>query len=280
MIFSKEQSEGKGATVRRSIGRPELRNLDPFIMLDEGFVGPPAGFPDHPHRGFETVSYILSGKLCHEDFCGHKGILEKGDLQWMTAGSGIVHCEMPLEEGHFLQLWVNLPAKYKMCPPSYQELKSETIPCISKDGVTVRVIAGESMGTQSTIYTRTPTMYLDFKIEANCSFKQVVPIGWTAFIYILSGEAHFGSAGSSNCKLGTAHYTLVLSDGEFIEINNNSLEYCHFILVGGQPINEPVVQHGPFVMNSQEEINVAISDYRNCKNGFEKAKSWKSYVYK
>ena len=166
-VLSVEQSEGVGARVRRSVGRPELRNLDPFLMLDEFKGKQPAGFPDHPHRGFETVSYMLKGQFKHEDSKGHKGIIEEGDLQWMTAGKGIVHCEMPWGdvESQGLQLWVNLAKKDKMIEPQYQELKSTDIPVKIKDGVTVKVIAGESYGTQSKVYTRTPTLYLDFKLD-------------------------------------------------------------------------------------------------------------------
>ncbi|XP_077002472.1 pirin isoform X3 [Tamandua tetradactyla] len=148
-VLSREQSEGVGARVRRSIGRPELKNLDPFLLLDEFKGGRPGGFPDHPHRGFETVSYLLEGgSMAHEDFCGHVGKMNPGDLQWMTAGRGILHAEMPCSEepAHGLQLWVNLRSSEKMVEPQYQELKSEEIPKPSKDGVTIAVISGEALG--------------------------------------------------------------------------------------------------------------------------------------
>uniref|UniRef100_A0A8C6GRX1 Pirin n=1 Tax=Mus spicilegus TaxID=10103 RepID=A0A8C6GRX1_MUSSI len=148
-VLSREQSEGVGARVRRSIGRPELKNLDPFLLFDEFKGGRPGGFPDHPHRGFETVSYLLEGgSMAHEDFCGHVGKMNPGDLQWMTAGRGILHAEMPCSEepAHGLQLWVNLRRSEKMVAPQYQELKSEEIPKPTKDGVTVAVISGEALG--------------------------------------------------------------------------------------------------------------------------------------
>ncbi|XP_017823967.1 pirin isoform X3 [Callithrix jacchus] len=177
-VLSREQSEGVGARVRRSIGRPELKNLDPFLLFDEFKGGRPGGFPDHPHRGFETVSYLLEGgSMAHEDFCGHTGKLNPGDLQWMTAGRGILHAEMPCSEepAHGLQLWVNLRSSEKMVEPQYQELKSEQIPKPSKDGVTVAVISGEALGIKSKIYTRTPTLYLDFKLDPGAKHSQPIP---------------------------------------------------------------------------------------------------------
>jgi len=279
-VLSQWQDEGDGAKVRRSVGRPELKDLDPFLMLDEFSVQEPAGFPDHPHRGFETVTYLLTGKSSHEDFCGHSGTLEPGDLQWMTAGRGIVHCEMPVGAAscHGLQLWINLAKKNKMVEPSYQELKHKNIATVSKDGVTVKVIAGESMGTKSSVYTRTPSMYLDFHLDPASTVNQLIPTGWTAFIYILSGVAQIGPCGST--FEGTAHHTLVLSDGDHVDIKNNGPDVCHFVLIGGQPLKEPIVQHGPFVMTTQAEIQETINDYRNGINGFERAHTWQSTIYK
>jgi hypothetical protein len=279
-VLSKWQDEGVGARVRRSIGRPELKNLDPFLLLDEFQGQAPAGFPDHPHRGFETVSYMLDGTFQHEDFCGHRGVIKSGDLQWMTAGRGIVHCEMPVGDAvcHGLQLWVNLAKKDKMTAPAYQELLAKDIPCVERDGIKVRVIAGESMGVKSPVYTRTPTMYLDFKLSPGSSMTQHIPSGWTGFSYILSGSAKFGPTGKEH--LGEPHCTLLLStEQDSLHVHNDGKETCHFVLLGGQPLNEPVVQHGPFVMNTQEEIQQAFSDYRNARNGFENANTWNSSVY-
>ncbi|ESN94993.1 hypothetical protein HELRODRAFT_193693 [Helobdella robusta] len=228
-VLSHWENEGVGARVRRSIGRPELKNLDPFLLLDELSGRPPAGFPDHPHRGFETVSYLLSGNIRHEDFMGNKGDLGAGDVQWMTAGRGVVHSEMLHgdEVTHGLQLWVNLSKKDKMIAPSYQELPAEKIPTAAKDGVKVKVIAGESLEAKG---------------------EDVVE------------EFH----------------TAVLSeDEELLVVFNKSDAPCHFVLISGQPIREPVFQRGPFVMNSQEEVEQAFSDYRSCSNGFESAKTWR-----
>jgi len=275
VVESKWQSEGRGAKVRRSIGRPELRNLDPFLLLDEfqGNANDGAGFPDHPHRGFETVSYLLEGKFVHEDFTRRRGEMGPGDLQWMTAGRGIVHSEMPgncLTRG--LQLWVNLRKVDKMVEPDYQEHRADDIPSATKDGVTVKVIAGESMGVKSMVRTRTPTYYLDFKLApASQPFIQNIPSGWTTFVYVLEGKVLFGD------QIVRSHHTAVFSsEEEENEITNPVEETAHFVLISGEPINEPIFQHGPFVMNSEKEIRRAIIDYQNCQNGFEHARTWKS----
>ncbi|CAA3004461.1 Hypothetical predicted protein [Olea europaea subsp. europaea] len=270
-ILAKPQNEGDGAVVRRSIGRPELKSLDPFLMLDEFEVSPPAGFPDHPHRGFETVTYMLQGAFTHQDFMGHKGTIRTGDVQWMTAGRGIIHSEMPAGEGaqRGLQLWINLSAKDKMIEPRYQELVSEDIPKAEKDGVEVKIIAGESMGVYSPVYTQTPTMYLDFTLKPNAQHHQSIPESWNAFVYIIEGEGVFGLQKSAPIK---AHHVLVLGPGEGLSVWNKSSNPLRFILAGGQPLNEPVVQHGPFVMNTQAEIDKTIEDYYYSKNGFEMAR--------
>ncbi|XP_003791971.1 pirin [Otolemur garnettii] len=281
-VLSREQSEGVGARVRRSIGRPELKNLDPFLLFDEFKGGKPAGFPDHPHRGFETVSYLLEGgSMAHEDFCGHVGRLDPGDLQWMTAGRGILHAEMPCTEepAHGLQLWVNLRSCEKMVEPQYQDLKSKEIPKPSKDGVTIAVISGEALGVKSKIYTRTPTLYLDFKMDGGSKHTQPIPRGWTSFIYTLSGDVYIGRRISvAMCFLCNSHLVMNFLVQTVIVSFMMDQKGSHFVLIAGEPIREPIVQHGPFVMNTREEISQAILDYRNGKNGFEKAKTWKSKI--
>ncbi|XP_068455551.1 pirin isoform X3 [Clinocottus analis] len=278
ILLSVEQSEGVGARVRRSVGRKELRNLDPFLMLDEFRVSKPAGFPDHPHRGFETVTYVLQGVSAHEDFCGRCGRLAAGDLQWMTAGRGVVHAEMPVSEQPVLglQLWVNLPAADKMVEPAYQELKAAEIPKRSRGGVTVAVISGEALGAKSKVYTRTPTLYLDFTLQTDSLHVQPVPSGWTAFIYTLSGTVHVGP--DEQQRAVEPHHSAVLGGGDCVRVQNKGSEASHFVLIAGEPINEPVVQHGPFVMTTQEEIRRAISDYQNGRNGFERAVNWRSGI--
>ncbi|GFN77697.1 pirin [Plakobranchus ocellatus] len=271
------QDEGVGAKVRRSIGRRELRNFDPFLLCDEFCVRAPAGFPDHPHRGFETVTYMLQGEVVHQDFMGHKGKIKAGDLQWMTAGRGILHCEMPHGKNDAIgvQLWVNLSRADKLVKPAYQELVDKDIPKGERSGVKVKVIAGEAFGIKSPVYTRTPTAYLDFTMSPGSQLDQPISEGWNSFAYILSGEAFFGPDGQAQlCK---PHHTIALKkDGDHIHVHNKSSSPCHFILVSGQPIGEPVVQHGPFVMTTQQEIMEAINDYRGAKNGFENANTWNS----
>ncbi|KAL5542911.1 hypothetical protein UlMin_010621 [Ulmus minor] len=274
-VLAKSQHEGDGAVVRRSIGTRELRNLDPFLMLDDFSVTPPAGFPDHPHRGFETVTYMLEGTMTHQDFAGHKGTIQTGEVQWMTAGRGIIHSEMPAGEGpqKGLQLWINLASKDKMIEPNYQELTRDEIPTAERDGVEVRVIAGESMGVRSPVYTRTPTMYLDFVMSPRAEMHQPIPESWNAFVYIMEGDIVIGSENSSPVS---ANHLLVLGHGDGVSVWNKSSNPLRFVLIGGQPLNEPVVQYGPFVMNTQAEIEKTFEDYQQAKNGFEMARYWRS----
>ncbi|GMH05784.1 hypothetical protein Nepgr_007624 [Nepenthes gracilis] len=276
---ARPQHEGFGAVVRRSIGRFELKYFDPFLVLDEFSVSAPAGFPDHPHRGFETVTYMLQGAITHEDFAGNKGTIGAGDLQWMTAGRGIVHSEMPAAQGVHkgLQLWINLSSKHKMIEPRYQEMSCKDVLEAEEDGVKVRVIAGEALGIRSPIYTMTPTMFLDFILKPGAHLQQPIPFQWNAFIYILEGEGIFGSSRSSSASTtATAHHLLLLGSGDGVEARNKSSKMLRFILVGGEPLGEPLVQYGPFVMNTQEEIDQTIDDFEKGVNGFEKAKQWRS----
>uniref|UniRef100_A0A3P9Q4S6 Pirin n=1 Tax=Poecilia reticulata TaxID=8081 RepID=A0A3P9Q4S6_POERE len=278
-VLSVEQAEGVGARVRRSIGRKELRNLDPFLMLDEFKVAKPAGFPDHPHRGFETVTYVLEGITAHEDFCGHSGRLTTGDLQWMTAGRGVVHAEMPVSEEPVvgLQLWVNLRKQEKMIEPAYQELKSSEIPKRSQGGVTVTVISGEALGAKSKVYTRTPTLYLDFQLQAGAMHVQPVP-SVKCLLFLFTYLYTFFKGPDQEQQPVESHHTVVFGDGDCVKFENKGSEVSHFVLVAGEPINEPVVQQGPFVMNTQEEIHQAMMDFQNGTNGFERAKNWRSKI--
>ncbi|GAU89912.1 hypothetical protein RvY_02406 [Ramazzottius varieornatus] len=277
MVLSVEQAEGRGARVRRSIGKSELSTLDPFLLLDHFNVKPPGGFPDHPHRGFETVTYMINGSFTHEDFKKHKGTIGPGDLQWMTAGRGVLHSEIPGPEGgEGLQLWVNLAAKDKMVPADYQELRKPSIPVAKQNGVTATVIAGECLGIKSPVKTRTPTMYLDLTLEPGAKLSQPVPSDWTAFVYIWSGKFTFGPEGDQ--KTNEVFYTVTFKKNGDSIFMANALEDCpsRLILIAGQPLNEPIARHGPFVMNTQEEISQAIRDYQAGENGFENAHSWQS----
>lgn len=284
-VVSREQAEGQGARVRRSIGSVGLRNLDPFLMLDEFNVGDTAGFPDHPHRGFETVTYMMEGVFQHEDFAGHKGTIGPNDVQWMTAGKGIVHAEMPLSKGFSkgLQLWVNLPSKFKLVEPDYQELLAKDIPIASdaSGSIKVTVIAGSSYGVEAKVHTKTPIYYLDVTMQPNAVFEQDIPADYTAFFYTLSGSVYFEAMDpNEGDKPAELHSTYVLSPtGTAVRVATRQ-EAARFVLLAGEPINEPIVQHGPFVMNTQQEIRDAILDYQMGRNGFEKAPEWQSEIAK
>ncbi|KAJ0409044.1 hypothetical protein ATCC90586_000631 [Pythium insidiosum] len=279
-FVTKEQGEGVGARVRRSIGTHKIRNLDPFLMLDEFNVGLPGGFPDHPHRGFETVTYVLptsKGHMLHEDFLGNQGELRPGDLQWMTPGRGILHAEMPATEdpSHGLQLWINLPKARKIMEPRYQEIKRETVPHAFNDDKSIEAIvfAGEAFGQKGPIQTEAPVTYIHFILQKGASLSHRIPDGHNVFVYTLKGS------GKCSGKEITAHEAVVFEeDGDGIEIAAQGDEGVEFIVVSGQPLNEPIVQYGPFVMTSEDEIHQTIFDFQSGKNGFEKAPSWESQL--
>jgi len=278
VVESKWRAEGHGAQVRRSIGLEEIGQIDPFLMFDE-FKGSSlegAGFPDHPHRGFETVTYVLEGEILHEDFLGHSGTLNTGDAQWMSAGKGIIHSEIPGREMmRGLQLWLNLKSDYKMMEPVYQNLRANEMLTVEENGVKVIVVAGEALGKKSDVTTRTPAYYLDVTLRQGATFKPTIPDGWTTFCYTLDGDVDVGP----DCKNVPAHHTVVFNrNGEFVEFSKKSNEDARFLLIAGKPIGEPVVQKGPFVMNTPEEIEQAYDDYRNHNNGFEHARNWKSVI--
>jgi hypothetical protein len=272
--------EGEGMLVRRPFPKSSFSDFDPFLLLDE--LGPidvepgeAKGAPDHPHRGFETVSYILEGSLEHKDSQGHAGKLNSGDVQWMTAGSGVVHSEMLEKEFanlggrlHGLQLWVSLPRHDKMIEPRYQEIPAHQIPTAQNfDGsVSVKVIAGEALGASAVIETRTPIMYLHFTLQRGTSAVQPVPKEYNAFIYVLDGEGLFG-AGEE--RAGDGQMVIFAQDGEEVVIKNSAdaESPLNVLLIAGVPLNEPVVRYGPFVMNTETEIVQAIDDYRNGRMG-------------
>lgn len=273
-----EQAEGDGARVRRSIGGRTLQRLDPFLLLDHFDVSPPAGFPPHYHRGFATVTYMLSGQFRHEDFKGTGGSIGPGDCQWMIAGRAIVHSEMPegREPGRGLQLWVNLPRALKLSEPSYQELKSDELPVGRGEGVTVKVIAGASYGAVSPVRTLTPVTYLDVSLAPGAVFTQPIQSTWNAAVYVLSGSGSFG-CGDGSGAAGTVsgpHATLVLdAAGDVLHVVSGR-DGVRFMLIAGKPLGEPVVQYGPVVMTTREEINAFFEDVRGEKNGFEGASEW------
>jgi hypothetical protein len=261
-----EVTEGAGVTVHRSIGTPALRNLDPFLLLDHfGSDNPDeyiAGFPDHPHRGFITFTYMLDGHMQHRDSMGNQGELKPGGVQWMKAASGVIHSEMPRQTNGLMrgfQLWINLPAREKMSDPAYQEFSSAAIPEVALEAGRVRVLAGEFKGTRGVIEDpSTDVLYLDVALPANAAFSLPLDEARHAFVYVFEGSARL--AGGDLAK----HTLAVLGSGDTVNITAGA-EGARFILVAGRPIGEPVVQVGPFVMNSREEIEQAMADYRDGK---------------
>ena len=266
--------EGAGVRLKRSIATQKLDYLDPFLLFDHFGSDDPqdylAGFPMHPHRGIETVTYLLDGMVAHKDSMGNKGTLEGDDVQWMTSGSGIIHEEMPRPykgkmEG--FQLWINLPAKLKMTIPRYQEIKSSRVPEIhSKEGAVVKVIAGEIEGTKGAVTEIfADPIYLDVTIPVGSSFKQPVSQGHTAFAYVFTGEGIFEESDEESSDNGTlvqATKMAIFSDGDYIKAKStNSL--FRFLLISGKPLNEPIARYGPFVMNTTDEIEQALTDLQN-----------------
>ncbi|KAK9826662.1 hypothetical protein WJX74_008539 [Apatococcus lobatus] len=263
VVQGTKQMEGAGTRICRTIGTPALRNLDPFLMLDElkcPADQASAGFPDHPHRGFETCSIMLSGEMEHYDSAGNHGIIGPGGVQWMTAGRGLVHSEMPHTKDGMMwgfQLWINLPAKDKMVKPRYQDYQADEIPSVRKDGATVRVMAGESWGTIGPIKLRNPGFLLDVTLQKGGRFVQPVPPEWTTFAYVCQGS---GRLGSTDAKIEQTH---VFGEGDHVEATSEAEDGMRFLLLAGRPIGEPIVQYGPFVMNTQQEIQQAFHDYQS-----------------
>ena len=259
-------SDGAGVRMTRIIGSPQLDMLDPFLLLDcfesdrpEDYIG---GFPSHPHRGFETVTYLLAGRMRHKDNAGNEGVIEPGGVQWMTAGRGIVHSEMPEQEDGLLrgfQLWVNLPARAKMTAPGYQEFPPAGVPLEERaDGTRVRVIAGTTdSGTVGAVRNDwVKPLYLDVTLPANGAFEQPVDPGATAFVFVIEGEVATGNRRLAQRLLG------IFGPGDAIALTTGEAG-ARFLLVAAQPLNEPVARGGPFVMNTRDEVLQAFDDFRN-----------------
>jgi len=258
-------SEGAGVRMRRTIGAPSVGPLDPFLMLDEFKSDRPddylAGFPDHPHRGFETVTYMLAGYMQHRDHKGNEGSLGPGSVQWMTAGRGIVHSEMPQQKDGLMwgfQLWVNLPAREKLAAPRYQDIPAEEIPKVCKaPGASVRVLAGEFEGVEAPVTgVAIKPLYLDVRLPADGEFIHPIPDGHTALCYVYAGELRIGEAATA---VAEAELAVLSASGDFHAF---APQASRFLLLAGKPLNEPIVWYGPFVMNTREQINQAIDDYR------------------
>jgi len=264
LIRAHAVTEGAGVTVHRTIGTPALRNLDPFLMLDHFGSDDPdeyiAGFPDHPHRGFITFTYMLDGHMLHQDSMGNRGDLRAGGAQWMKAASGVIHSEMPQQTNGLMrgfQLWINLPASEKMSDPAYQEFSPEAIPEIRRDGAHVRILLGEYAGKRGVIEDPiTAVQYLDVALEAGHAFRHGLPADDSAFIYVFEGSATLGDTPLPQ------HSLAVLTPGDTLDVMAGA-DGARFILASGKPVREPIVQYGPFVMNSREEIEQAMRDYRD-----------------
>ncbi|MFQ3236525.1 MAG: redox-sensitive bicupin YhaK (pirin superfamily) [Paraglaciecola sp.] len=266
VVSGQNTSDGGGVKLKRIIGQGALPRLDPFLMLDEFGSDQPedylAGFPEHPHRGFQTVTYMLAGKMQHTDSRGNVGMIESGGLQWMNAGKGIIHAEMPQQSEGLMrgfQLWINLPATHKMSDPSYQDIPQADIPVLEvNSGLHVKVLAGTYGDISGPVNTQAvKPLFVDILFHSTQTTAVPLEQGSTAFVYCYQGSVHIGEHQLVQGQLG------VLSDGEQVELVGQPDARC--ILVSGQPINEPIVQYGPFVMNTQQEIDQALQDYRSGK---------------
>jgi redox-sensitive bicupin YhaK (pirin superfamily) len=260
-------SDGAGVKLTRVLSGRLQQRLDPFLMLDAFGSDDPddyiAGFPDHPHRGFETVTYMLAGRMRHRDSAGHEGLLENGGVQWMTAGRGVIHSEIPEQEDGVMegfQLWLNLPAQRKMSEPWYRDFASDAIPeYATPQGVKVRVIAGSSNGVKGAVTREvTEPLYLDIHMPAGAEFSTALPAAHNAFIYVYRGAVTVESVQVPSRRMGILTHSSEAGGVTFSATGDTRL-----ILIAGKPLNEPIVQYGPFVMNTQQEIHQALSDYNN-----------------
>jgi len=258
--------DGAGVKINRVLTGPLQRRLDPFLMLDAFGSDKPgdyiAGFPEHPHRGFETITYMLAGRMRHRDSAGHEGMITDGGVQWMTAGRGVIHSEMPeqnegLMEG--FQLWLNLPAKDKMTEPWYRDIPLEEVPRFTlDDGVTVQVIAGHTHGVDGAVQrAHTEPLYLDLEIPAGVSFDQPIPAGHNAFVYVFRGEAVIEGKG-----VGSGRMAILDNAPGADGVRIKALAPTRLLVLAGHPLGEPIAQYGPFVMNTQAELQQAVEDFR------------------
>lgn len=265
--------EGAGVLLRRSFG-PDITNLfDPFLLFDhfafnDPLEGPIVGFPTHPHRGIETVTYILEGKVRHRDSLGNVGFIGPGDVQWMTSGSGIMHEEMPRRgpSGRIdgFQLWVNLPAAQKMSQPRYQEVDASTIPSVENHGVKVRVVAGEFEGIKGPVTEiAAEPLYMEVTLDPGTEIDLPVPEGHSAVAYLFDGEGHFGLDENDQGEFITAVRMAVFDDGDRLKIRASENASARFMIMAGGPFKETIFPYGPFVMNTREEIQLALTELRN-----------------
>ena len=255
-------SDGAGVNLTRIIGSPELNMLDPFLLLDEfGSDNPKdyiAGFPPHPHRGFETITYMLNGKFRHKDSAGNEGFLTDGSVQWMTAGKGVIHSEMPEQTDGLIrgfQLWLNLPKEKKMISPKYNDIDVDEIPVIDFVNAKVKIISGELSGVQGPGKPHTGMLYFDISLNVGSDLILPIENGWNSFIYVYGGSVNI-----LDKQISKSHLAVLSQDGD-LKLHSKERE-ANFILVAGEPLNEPVARGGPFVMNTKDEILQAFSDYQ------------------
>ena len=263
-----ETSDGAGVNLKRIIGSPQLDYLDPFLLLDEFRSDNPddymAGFPPHPHRGFETVTYMLNGKFRHKDSAGNEGLLTSGSVQWMTAGRGVIHSEMPEQvEGTVrgFQLWVNLPKALKMTEPAYQDIPAEDIPQVDLDGTSVRVITGQYCGVSGPASAKTGMLYLDVHLKEDAVFDHTIAEGWNCFLYVYDGLVEI----ADETEIMRGHLAVLGTEGDIRLTGGPEGGKC--LLVAGEPLNEPISRGGPFVMNTRGEVLQAFEDYQNGQFG-------------
>ena len=256
-------SDGAGVSLLRVIGTPQLDYIDPFLMLDEFKNDDPdayvAGFPEHPHRGFETVSYMKQGRMRHRDSAGNEGVIEDGGVQWMTAGSGLIHSEMPEQTEGLLwgyQLWVNLPAAHKMTAPRYQDIQKDGIPEIVRDGLKVRIMAGEFEGVSGASETIWPIGYLDAHIASGRTFRHKIEDGHNALVFVYEGAVEIDG------KIIAPHQLAVLDQTGMLDVKILDEADAGMLIMTGKPIGEPVAKMGPFVMNTNAELHQAVADFR------------------
>ena len=266
LVAGKPTSDGAGVKLTRVLTQPLQRRLDPFLMLDAFGSDRPddyiAGFPDHPHRGFETITYMIAGRMLHRDSAGHEGLLENGGVQWMTAGRGVIHSEIPQQEEGVMegfQLWLNLPGRDKLCAPWYRDFADAELPRVtSEEGADVTVIAGESHGVAGAV-TREATapLYLDIHLPAGSRFAQALPAAHNAFVYVYRGAVKLGDD-----AVPVQRMAILANDAQADGVVIEATEDAKLLLIAGRPLNEPIAQYGPFVMNTEQEIYQALSDFR------------------
>ena len=266
LVVGQATSDGAGVKLTRVLSQPLQRRLDPFLMLDafgsdkaDDYI---AGFPDHPHRGFETVTYMIAGRMLHRDSAGHEGLLENGGVQWMTAGRGVIHSEIPQQEEGVMegfQLWLNLPARDKMAAPWYRDFAATELPRFTTDaGVEATVIAGESHGVTGAVTRETTApLYLDLHLPAGARFSQPLPAGHNAFVYVYRGALKVGGE-----TVLVRNMAILANDADSDGVTIEATTDTRALLIAGRPLGEPIAQYGPFVMNTEQEIYQAVADYR------------------